>query len=162
MPRPDISMSHDDELALLQEPHIGVLSTIDVRGFPHSVGIYYVPVIEDDVELWMWVYGKSQKAVNVQREPRASLLVETGTPYQDLRGVLVRGAARVERDYDTVLDLGKRVYERYFEPRLGVPVSAGPIENIERQSRKRVALVLAGERFASWDHGRGPQTGGAP
>ena len=155
-------MSHDDELALLQEPHIGVLSTIDAHGFPHSVGIYYVPVIEGEVELWMWVYGKSQKAVNVQREPRASLLVETGTPYQDLRGVLVRVSARVERDYDTVLDLGKKVYDRYFEPRLGVPVSAGPIENIERQSRKRVALVLSAERFASWDHGRDPQTGGAP
>lgn len=156
-------MSHEDELALLRETHVGVLSTIDARGFPHSVGIYYVPLGEDSaLELGMWVYGKSQKAVNVGREPRASLLVEAGTPYQDLRGVLVRGSCRVERDYETVLDLGKKVYERYFEPRLGVPLADGPIENIERQSLKRVALMLTAERFASWDHGRGPQTKGAP
>lgn len=156
-------MSHEDELALLREPHVGVLSTIDARGFPHSVGIYYVPLDgAAGLELGMWVYGKSQKAVNAQREPRASLLVESGTPYQDLRGVLVRGSCRVERDYESVLELGKKVYERYFEPRLGVPLSAGPIENIERQSQKRVAIVLTADRFASWDHGRGPQTGGAP
>lgn len=156
-------MSHPDVLALLTEPHVGVLSTIDAGGFPHSVGIYYVPVTAGTgLELWMWVYGKSQKAVNAEREPRASLLVEAGTPYQDLRGVLVRGRCRIERDYDTVLDLGKRVYERYFEPRLGVPLSEGPVANIEKQSLKRVALVLTARRFASWDHGRGPATGGAP
>jgi len=156
-------MSHADVLALLEAPHVGVLSTIDAGGFPHSVGIYYVPVTAGEgLELQMWVYGKSQKAVNAEREPRASLLVEAGTPYQDLRGVLVRGSCRIERDYDTVVDLGKRVYERYFEARLGIPLSEGPIANIERQSRKRVALVLSAERFASWDHGRGPSTGGGP
>lgn len=163
MPRPDLSMSREDCLALLREPHVGVLSTIDAKGFPHSVGIYYVPrETAGGLELWTWVYGKSQKTVNVERTPRASLLVEAGTPYQDLRGVLVRGSARVSRDYEEVVGLGKELYTRYFEPRLGIPVEAGPIENIKRQSHKRVALILAADRIASWNHASGPVTGGAP
>ena len=144
---------------LLDEPLVGVLSTLGPGGFPHSVGIYYVPTESaGEVELRMWVYGKSQKVKNVSRDQRASLLVETGQPYVDLRGVLVTGRARVEGDYDDVFDLGKRLYERYFYPRTGVPLDDGPVLNIERQSAKRVNIVLQAQRFASWDHARGSDT----
>ena len=145
-------MTVPEILELLREPHTGVLSTIGPGGFPHSVGIYYV-LEEDPVELHMWVYAKSQKAVNVRRNPLASLLVESGEPYQDLRGVLVTGRARVITEFDQVLDLGKKIYERYFEPRTGVPLAeAGP--GIEHQSHKRAALVLTAQNMASWDHSR--------
>ena len=145
-------MTVPEILELLREPHTGVLSTIGPGGFPHSVGIYYV-VEEDPIELHMWVYAKSQKAVNVRRNPLASLLVESGEPYQDLRGALVRGNARVVSKPEQVLDLGKSIYERYFGPRTGVPL-ADALPGIERQSAKRVCLVLTATGFASWDHGR--------
>ena len=158
-PRPDLSMTPEAIRALLDEPLVGVLSTIGPGGFPHSVGIFYLPVMQgDDLQLQMWVYGKSQKARNVTRDPRASLLVEKGEPYVDLRGVLVGGSARVVRGFDDVLELGKRIYDRYFFPRTQVPLEDGPIANIEKQSQKRVAIVLRAERFASWDHSRGRDT----
>jgi PPOX class probable F420-dependent enzyme len=149
-------MTPQEIRALLDEPHIGVLSTIDKDGYPHSVGIYYAPVDgSEGLELWMWVYGKSQKVRNVEREPRSAVLVEVGEPYADLRGVLVRGRARIERDFEVVFDLGKKMYERYFFSRVGVPFEEGPNAGIEAQSRKRVCLVLTVERYASWDHARG-------
>lgn len=151
-------MSRTDVVRLLEEPHSGVLSTIGPGGFPHSVGIFYVPVLQPELELHMWVYGKSQKARNVERDPRASLLVEHGEPYVDLRGVLVRGHAHLERDPAAVFELGQRIYERYFFPRTGIPLADGPIENVERQSAKRVNIVLVAHRTASWDHGRGKDT----
>lgn len=151
-PRPQLDMTLPEILALLREPHTGVLSTIGPGGFPHSVGIYYA-VTEDPVELHMWVYGKSQKTVNVRRNPRASVLVESGQPYQDLRGVLVRGNARVVTEFEPVLDLGKRIYERYFEPRTGTSL-AEALPGIEQQSHKRVCLVLTATGMASWDHSR--------
>lgn len=145
-------MSHPEIVALLREPHTGVLSTIGPGGFPHSVGIYYV-VEEDPLEIHMWVYAKSQKAVNVRRNPLASLLVESGEPYQDLRGALVTGRARLVTEFDHVLDLGKKIYERYFAPRTGVPLAeAAP--GLEHQSRKRASLVLTAQNMASWDHSR--------
>lgn len=144
---------------LLGEPLTGVLSTIGPAGFPHAVGIFYLPVgVGNDLELRMWVYGKSQKAKNVARDPRASLLVEQGEPYVDLRGVLVGGRAHIESGFDEVFELGKSIYDRYFLPRTQVPLEDGPIANIEKQSQKRVNIVLRAERFASWDHGRGRDT----
>ena len=157
-PAPDLSMSHDDVLRFLEEPHTGVLSTLGPGGYPHSVGIYYVSVMREPLELHMWVYGKSQKARNVERDGRASLLVERGEPYVDLRGALVRGTAHVERDPAAVFDLGKKIYDRYFLPRTGIALQDGPIANVERQSAKRVNLVLVADRVASWDHGRGRDT----
>lgn len=159
MPRPDLSMSAPAIQEFLRGPHVGVLSTIDRHGFPHSVGIYYV--VEAD-ELRMWVYGKSQKVRNVERDPRCSLLVEAGEPYVDLKGVLVRGRARVERDPDSIYRLGREIYERYFYERTGIPIDQGPDERIRKQSEKRVCLVLTPSSTASWDHAKNASTMGGP
>ncbi|MEA2434801.1 MAG: hypothetical protein QOG54_2258 [Actinomycetota bacterium] len=156
-------MTPEEISALLDEPLVGVLSTIDGQGYPHSVGIYYLPQISGEgLELWTWVYGKSQKTLNVERTPKAALLVEHGTPYADLKGVLVRGPARVERDFDVVFDIGKKMYERYFEARTGVPLEQGAIETVEGQSRKRVCIVIKAERYASWDHAQGGRSAFSP
>ena len=159
MARPDLSMTSEAIREFLSEPHVGVLSTVDRHGYPHSVGIYYA-LDGDDVR--MWVYGKSQKVKNVERDPRCSILVEHGEPYVNLKGVLLRGEGRVERDFDTVFELGRIIYERYFFPRLGVPLTDGPNERVRKQSEKRVSLVLTPKRVASWDHAKGSSTTGGP
>ena len=159
MPRPDLSMSADAIQEFLRGPHVGVLSTIDHLGYPHAVGIYY-DYSED--ELRMWVYGKSQKVRNVERDPRCSLLVEAGEPYVDLKGVLLRGEGRVERDFDQVFALGRAIYERYFYERTGIPFDEGPGERVRKQSEKRVCVVLTPKRVASWDHAKNASTTGGP
>lgn len=157
-PAPDLSMSHDQIEALLAEPHTGVLSTLGPKGWPHSVGIFYIPVLGEPLELHMWVYGKSQKARNVERDARVSVLVESGEPYVDLRGVLVSGEARIVREPDAVYELGKQIYLRYFLPRTGIAWESGPSDNVGRQSAKRVNLVLSATSFASWNHAKGRDT----
>jgi nitroimidazol reductase NimA-like FMN-containing flavoprotein (pyridoxamine 5'-phosphate oxidase superfamily) len=149
-------MSVEDIAAFLAAPHVGVLSTMDPQGFPHSVGIYYLPRLErDPFEFDMWVYGKSQKARNVARDPHAALLIEQGEPYEDLKGVLVRGRAVVIDVRDEVYALGREIYERYFLPRTGVAIDEGPAQRIVQQSAKRVILRLVSSRIASWDHSKG-------
>jgi hypothetical protein len=78
--------------------------------------------------------------------------VETGASYGELRGVSIRGAAEVLDDFTAVREVGVALYRRYTEPGAGVPVEAGPIQEIERQARKRVAVRIPMERVASWDH----------
>ena len=145
-------MSAEDIATFLREAHVAVLSTIDAAGFPHSVGMYYW---FNNGEIRMWPYGKSQKVKNLERDPRCAVLVETGAPYRDLKGVLIRGRAEVVREFDQVFELGKEIYNRYFFPRTGVALEDGAVEGIERQSEKRVCVVIAPERTASWDHGKG-------
>jgi hypothetical protein len=67
---------------------------------------------------------------------------------------LVRGRARVERDYEFVFELGMRVYERYFAGVTGIPFDEGGSALVEKQSHKRVGIVLPIERIASWDHSK--------
>ena len=159
MPRPDLSMSPESIQGFLRGQHVGVLSTIDRLGWPHSVGIYYA-LGGDDVR--MWVYGKSQKIKNVERDQRCSLLVEAGEPYVDLKGVLIRGNGRVQRDRQVVYELGREIYERYFYERTGIPIDQGPDERIRKQSEKRVCLVLTPTRTASWDHAKNASATGGP
>jgi hypothetical protein len=84
--------------------------------------------------------------------------VEHGEPYVDLRGALVRGEARIERDRGAIFELGKQIYERYFFERTGIALDEGPVHNIERQSEKRVNIVLSANKIVSWDHSRGRDT----
>ena len=144
-------MSPEEVAAFLVPPRTGVLTTLDRNGWPHSTGMWFVP---DESHIRMWTYGKSQKAKNAGSDPRCAFLVEAGDAYNELSGVLIRGRARVTDDFDSVADVGKRLYERYTLPVTGLPIEDGPILEIERQARKRVAIVIPMEDVASWDHAK--------
>ena len=149
--RPDLTMSTSEVSLFLEDPNFGVLTTLDRKGWPHSAGMYFY--VEND-EILMWTYGKSQKALNVRRDPRASLLVEKGEPYQDLRGVLVRGRVRLETDEEAIAMIGSKLYDRYVAPKTGLASHEGPEFEIRRQATKRVGLIMPMEDVVSWDHSK--------
>lgn len=150
-PRRDVSMSREEITEFLDVPRTAVLTTLDRDGWPHSTAMWFVP---DHGSVLMWTYAKSQKAVNLRRDPRAALLVEDGMSYAELRGVLIQGEIEIIDDYETIAEVGVRLYQRYSEPELGVPVTEGPILEIEKQAHKRLGLRMSSMRVASWDHRR--------
>ena len=96
-----------------------------------------------------WTFAKSQKVVNLRRDPKITALVEAGDSYPELRGVELVGTARLVEDYDETLEIGRLVSARYG--------GDGSInEFIEAQARKRVGVVLDVERTVSWDHRKLP------
>jgi len=150
-PRADVSMTPSEVSAFLAEPRTAVLSTLSRDGSPHAAGMWFVAYQR---EIRMWTYAKSQKAVNLRRDPRCAFLVEYGKGYSDLRGVLVKGSLTLVEDLEEIVTIGKELYERYTLPATGVAAEQGPIAEIERQARKRVGLVLPLRRVASWDHSK--------
>jgi len=77
MPRKDdIRMSPDAIRAYLREGHTTTLVTNGVRGYPHAVAMFFV--IDDDMTIRFATYANSQKVKNIERDPRVTLLVETG------------------------------------------------------------------------------------
>lgn len=142
-------MTPAEVTAFLADPRTMVLSTIERDGWPHAAAMWFA--IEGD-EVLMWTYAKSQKAVNLRRDPRCALHVEEGLAYNELRGVLIQGEARLIESFDAIVDIGKALYERYTLPAIGVPVDQGPLVELERQARKRVGIAVPMERVASWDH----------
>ncbi len=148
-PRRNTELSSSEVSAYLDEARNGVLTTIGPTGYPHSTAMWFVVAGE---EILMWTYAKSQKAVNIARDPRCCFLVEDGTAYDELRGVLVTGDAKVIEDLDEIISIGLRLYERYTQPQTSVPASDGPIVEIRRQAAKRIGIALSLSSLTSWDH----------
>jgi PPOX class probable F420-dependent enzyme len=148
-PRRSTALSSREAAEYLDEVRNGVLTTLGASGYPHSTAMWFV--VSGD-EILMWTYAKSQKAVNITRDPRCCFLVEDGIAYNELRGVLVTGDARTIDDVDEISSIGLRLYERYTEPQTGIPASEGPITEIRRQAAKRIGIGLSLRSLRSWDH----------
>jgi PPOX class probable F420-dependent enzyme len=142
----------DDEIgAFLAAPHKMQLATIDPDGAPHLVAMYYAPREEPGAPtgaLAFWTYRNSQKARNLERDPRCTVMVEAGDGYDQLHGVSITGTVTATDEVDEVLAIGSSVYGRY----LGAALPDGIEGFLEGQARKRRAYVLTPTKVSSWDH----------
>jgi PPOX class probable F420-dependent enzyme len=142
--RDQIAMTPDEVKTFVAEQMVMQCATIGPRGLPHMVPLWYVP---QDPELIGWTYAKSQKARNLDRDPRATVGMEEGVRYDQLRGVTFECDVEVERDPNEVEGYGLRLFERY----------AGELTEeiramVAAQARKRVGLRFRPSRTVSWDH----------
>jgi PPOX class probable F420-dependent enzyme len=119
------------------------------HGYPHAVAMWFV--VDDDGTVWMTTYRKAQKAVNVQRDPKVALHIESGQTYDTLKGVLIRGDAEVVRDEEIIFQTLRRVHQKMSG---AFPEAAGVEEVMRWQARKRVALKITPRRISSWDHAK--------
>jgi hypothetical protein len=148
--REQIRMSDEEVLALLDEERTVVCATNGRRGWPHLMPLWYVVRrAADDAdrpELWAWTFAKSQKARNLGRDARATLQVETGEAYDELRGVMLECETVIHRDVETIRALALDLFTRYG----GVNDEVRAM--IDRQAPKRIALQFVERSRATWDH----------
>jgi Pyridoxamine 5'-phosphate oxidase len=142
--RTQIEMTADELQAFLAEQMVMQCATVGPRGLPHMVPLWYVV---GEGELRGWTYAKSQKAKNLERDPRATLGIEEGVQYQDLRGVMFECDVKVEREPETVEGFGLELFERYAGD-LGPEIR----EMVAKQAQKRVGLTFVPYREVTWDH----------
>jgi hypothetical protein len=148
-------MSDEEVQAFLKRSPTGVLTTLGADGWPHSVAMWFIPVFTGGKrQVAMWSYAKSQKSVNVTRDPRAAFLVEEGVAYGELRGVLLRTRAHVITGFEGVAGIGRSLHDRYVTGRTGRAPNDASLVEIERQAKKRIGIVLRLDRVASWDHSK--------
>jgi PPOX class probable F420-dependent enzyme len=143
--RDQITMSAAERAAFLDEQRTVVCATIGARGWPHLMPLWYVMRGE---EMWAWTYGKSQKVRNLERDPRATLQVQDGTGYDQLRGVMIEARAQIHSDLDVVVALATQLFTRYAAGSSSADMEAA----IRAQAPKRVALQFVAEKTVSWDH----------
>jgi PPOX class probable F420-dependent enzyme len=129
--------------AFLEEQKVMTIGTIGPNGRPHLMALWYVP---NGVGMTGWTYAKSQKAKNLERDSRATIQVETGVQYHELRGVMMECDVQMDRD---AKPYGLALFERY----------AGTLDEsvtamVEKQAPKRVGLRFTPTRVVSWDHSK--------
>jgi PPOX class probable F420-dependent enzyme len=143
--RDQVAMREEEVEAFLQEQRVVTCATAGPRGWPHLMPLWYVV---RDGEVWCWTYAKSQKVRNLERDDRATLQVEAGDQYRELRGVMIEARAVIHRQTDDVAEVGREIFERF-----GSGARSEAFADVVRaQAAKRVALQFVPQRVASWDH----------
>lgn len=141
--RDQIRMTEDELRAFLDEQLTMIVATIGPNGRPHLMPLWFAP---GDDGLRGWTFAKSQKARNLERDPRATVQVEAGVEYQELRGAMLECDVDVERETERVEPFGDALVDRYGG---GSPEMK---EFFRAQAPKRVGLVFRPTRTVTWDH----------
>jgi nitroimidazol reductase NimA-like FMN-containing flavoprotein (pyridoxamine 5'-phosphate oxidase superfamily) len=157
--REQIKMSAREVDSFLAHERTVTCATIGPRGWPHLMPLWYVlrdgPVGDGELRVWAWTYAASQKMRNLERDPHATLQVEAGDTYDQLRGVMLECDVIVHNDLATVAKLGRDLFARYAvapgePPPASVPEEVSAV--IDHQAAKRVGLEFIERRRSTWDH----------
>lgn len=144
--RAQIVMDDDEIEGFLRRSRTATLATRGRDGSAHLVAMWYALL---DGEIWFETKAKSQKAVNIRRDPAVSVMVEDGVTYDRLRGVAVEGTAEIVDDPDSLLRVGISVWERYNGEYTD---EMRPF--VDQMMHKRVAVRVVPTRVRSWDHAK--------
>ena len=142
--REQIEMTEEEVHEFLAENMVMQCATNGPRGLPHLVPLWFT---SEGTDLTSWTYAKSQKAKNLERDPRATIGIEEGIQYHELRGLMLECDVQLARDPGEVERFGLELFERYageLTPEIREMVAA--------QAQKRVGLTFVPTRTVSWDH----------
>jgi PPOX class probable F420-dependent enzyme len=145
--RDQITMTRDEIDAFIHERQSMSVASFAPDGSVHLVAMWYGFVGDNPA---FETYAKSQKVLNIRRDPRVTVLVEDGQTYEELRGVEIVGRAVVHDDRDTLMTVAQSVVERYWNP--ATPEDAALIA--EGLAHKRVAVEIVPDKIVSWDHSK--------
>jgi general stress protein 26 len=138
-------MSAAEVAAFVGEQRVLICATVGPRGWPHLMPLWFLVRGED---IWAWTYAKSQKVRNLERDRRATLQLETGERYEELRGVMIEADTVIHRELDLVSTFGTELFARYRSGQTRPEF----LDAVRAQAAKRVALQFVPRRTASWDH----------
>jgi PPOX class probable F420-dependent enzyme len=129
-------------LELLAARLVGVLATIEPDGSVHAVAMWLAPT---DRAVLLATGSRSRKVRNLERDPRATLVVHDSRPGAEVCGASIRGRVELVRGA-AAKPLIERVHRRYLSERgLALP------EAREFLSFDDVALRFVPEAAVTWD-----------
>ncbi len=143
-----IRMTPEEQDEFLTRARTMVLCTVDKDGYPHAVAMGYM--VKDGC-IYMTSYRKAQKVVNIRRNPKVAVMVESGTAYNQLKGVMIRGRCEI---IDAPAEVWKIMREIRTFQEGGVPPPADAV--VQARAQKRSVLKIIPEKIASWDHSKLP------
>jgi PPOX class probable F420-dependent enzyme len=143
--RSKLVMGDDEIVDFIDHSRTATMATVGPNGRPHLIAMWYAVL---DGEVWFETKAKSQKAVNLRRDPTITVMIEDGKTYDTLRGVSIDGQAEiVDSDPELLLRVGISVWERYTGP-----YSEDMKPFVEQMMNNRIAVRVVPTRLRSWDH----------
>ena len=143
--RDKIRLNEAEIAALFAECKSLQVATLGPQGAPHLTTLWFTT---HQGEVLFETYGKSQKVVNLRRDPRIAVLCEAGETYDQLRGVSINGRAEIVDSGERLLALMQLLVESNH-PGLGAERAAA---QAAQMAEKRVVVVVHADKVVSWDH----------
>jgi PPOX class probable F420-dependent enzyme len=143
-----IALTPDEQRRYLDESHTMILGTNGPKGHPQLTAMWYVN--DPDGTIFMTTFAKSQKTKNLERDPRVTLLIESGRSYPELKGLMITATVTIIRDVERVIDMLERVNVKYN----GLTPSPELRDALRGQASKRVLLTFTRQKTSSWDHAK--------
>ncbi len=146
--RAQIRMTDDEVRQFLDQPRTIILCSIGRDGVPHPMPMWFA--LEEDGAVVMTTFTKSQKILNLKRDPRVTLLAEAGETYSELRGVMLEGRAEIDTEVESVFATLRKVSVRMGT----VPAedSEAIREGLRASAKKRCLIRVVPDKVVSWDH----------
>jgi PPOX class probable F420-dependent enzyme len=144
--RNQVEMTPEEQDAFLREGLTLQVASIGPRGFPHLVAMWYALI---DGKVCFTTYARSQKVLNLRRNPKITVMLESGRPYNELRGLVIEGDAEIiENDPQ----FAARVAMMSSSRRPGEEVTTEPPAQTLASVAKRVVVRVNPVKVYSWDH----------
>ena len=144
-----IRMSELELAAYLDGQRRIILVTNGPEGMPHPVPMNYG--IDPQGRVILTSFAKGQKVRNLERDPRATLLVESGQDYGELKGAILWCEVEIVRDFHTMRALMQHMRSGGTEP---FAAGSQRAQQVRASIGKRVVLLCTPFRTTSRDHAR--------
>ena len=156
--RNQIGLSPEEQREYIERGRTLQVATNGPDGFPHLVAMWYVPI---DGVIHFSTFARSQKVMNLRRDPNITVMLESGLAYNQLKGLVIKGHGEVIEDMALTARVLTLAGIRYSDSRTGavVPVDpSGPLPPpnavVEGTARKRVTIRIRPLDIYSWDHAK--------
>ncbi len=146
--RGSIALTQDEQDAFLKDGWTLQVASMGPKGFPHLVAMWYV--LDGGGEIVFTTFRKSQKVVNLQRNPKLTVMLEAGKAYSELRGLVIEGDGEIIDDPAFTAKVMAKVGEKYN----GIPAPMETPEAAMKVAGKRVVIRVKPTEIYSWDHGK--------
>lgn len=145
-----IALSPEEIQEFLEAQKTLIIVSNGRDGYPHPMPMWYYA--DPDGCLYCTTFKKAQKVFNWQRDAKASLLVESGEEYAELKSVLIYATAEIIYDIDEVCEALVNIGSK------GRTLSADERQAMKggmtKTAEKRVLLRFTPQRYVSWDHAK--------
>ncbi len=145
--RASIALTPEEREQFLAEGWTLQVASIGPKGFPHLVAMWYV-VMDGDIAFT--TFRKSQKVLNLKRDPKLTVMLESGRGYAELRGLVMEGEAEIVDDPAFTARVMAQIGQKYN----GIPAPTETPEAALAVASKRVVIRLKPVDEYSWDHSK--------
>ena len=145
--RTSIALTAEEQEAFLNDSWTLQVASVGPKGYPHMVAMWYVVI---DGLIHFTTFGKSQKIMNLRRDPKITVMLESGKGYSELKGLVIEGQGELLEDPAFTAKVMALVGQKYN----GIPVPTDAPEAALKVATKRVVVRVKPDDIYSWDHSK--------